>query len=108
MSKPITMDPDERDYYSLNVPLGQVYVTKEARAALDAAGIALDDVLREHGSGHGGDADYDLGWDNYYSAKAGGLNGSIHDLDEDEIAQLRVVTTPDREVTIVWLHTEAE
>ena len=107
MSNSITMELEEREY-SLNVPLGQVYVTKVAQAALDAAGIALDDVLLEHGSGRGGDADYDLGWDNYYNAAAGGLNASAHDLDEDEIAQVRVVTTPDREVTIVWLHTEAD
>lgn len=107
MSNPITMKPEEREY-SLNVPLGQVYVTKEARAALDATGVAIDDVLLEHGSGRGGDADYDLSWDNYHAAADGDLNASVHDLDEDEGSQVRVVTTPDREVTIVWLHTEAE
>lgn len=106
MNNPITMEPEERQC-SLTVPLGQVYVTAAARVALEATGIALGDVLLEHGSGRGGDADYDDGWDNYHGAKAGGLNASVHDLDEDEVAQIRVVTTPDREVTIVWLHTEA-
>lgn len=109
MSKPITTNPaEERDHSSLNIPLGQICVSKEAQAALDAAGITLDDVLREHASGHGGDADYDHCLDNYTGVKAGGPNCSAHDLDDDEAAQLAVVTTPDREVTIVWLHMEAD
>ena len=42
------------------------------------------------------------------SQSVGGDNYSVHDLDEEEVAQLRVATPPDRAVTIISLHTEAE
>lgn len=45
MSNTNTTTPDWPKSLPLNVPLGQVYVTKEALEAMAAVGIALDDVL---------------------------------------------------------------
>jgi len=108
MSNTKTTTPDWSRSLPLNVPLGQVYATREALEAMAGASIALDDVLTEHVAGSGGDCDHDYGWENYDCAADGGPNYPVHDLDEEEVAQLRVVTPPDRTVTIVSLHTEAE
>lgn len=96
----------------LDVPLGQVYVTKDAMDLILESCVSLDDVLQWHATGYGGDLDHDDDWDNYEAAEAGGPNNSLHDLDiEDEDGeplQLRVETTADRKVTIVSVHTEAD
>jgi len=101
----LTLAPSGTD--SLNIPLGQVYVTKEAIEAMAEAGVALDDILGEHVTGHGGDGDYDECWDDYHGAALGGDNCSIRDLDEDGDVQIRVETPAHRQATIVSLHTKA-
>ncbi len=112
MNKTTTSDSDSYKSFPLNLPLGQVYVTKEAMEALVASSVALDDVLKWHATGYGGDCDHDHGWDNYECAERGGANRSLHDLeaedDDGELLQLLVVTPRDRSVTIVSIHTEAE
>ena len=108
MIKTPTIPPGFTKSPPLDVPLGEVYVKREALDALLVSSVSLDDVLKWHGTGYGGDPDHEDDWDNYEAAAAGGPNISIHDLDEEEVAQLRVVTPPDRAVTIVSLHTEAD
>ena len=112
MSKTPTFPTGYTKSLPLDVPLGQVYVTKEAMELLVQSNVKLDDVLQWHATGYGGDGDHDANWDNYELAEIGGTNASLHDLDlEDEDGeplQLRVETPPKRRVTIVSIHTEAE
>lgn len=112
MTKKRSNTPRVEPYPPLNIPLGQVYVTKEAMELLFQSSVGLDDVLEWHSTGYGGDCDHDCGWENYELAEIGGLNASLHDLDvEDDLGepmQLRVETPLDRAVTIVAIHTEAE
>lgn len=112
MNKTTTGDSDSHKSHPLNLPLGQVYITKEAMDALFASSISLDDVLQWHATGYGGDGDHDYNWDNYELAERGGPNLSLHDLeaedDDGEPLQLKVVTPRDRSITIVSIHTGAE
>ena len=112
MSKTPTFPTGYTKSLPLDVPLGHVYVTKEAMELLFQSNINLDNVLKWHATGYGGDCDHDYGCDNYELAEIGGLNASLHDLDiEDDLGepmQLRVETPSSRRVTIVSIHTEAE
>ena len=112
MSKTQSNTSRVKPYPPLNLPLGQVYVTKEAMESLVASSVGLDNVLEWHATGYGGDCDPDHGSENYDCAERGGPNLSLQDLDvrddDGEPLQLRIETAPDRTVTIVSMHTEAE
>ena len=100
--KPVRFHP----YPPLDVPLGQVLVTKDAVEALALGGTSLDDVLAQHAEGYGGDFDYEERFENYDTAAAGGDNSSLYTVAEG--VTLLVHTPWHRQTTVVSLYTEAE
>ena len=90
----------------LNLPVGQVYVLREAIKILAVAGVSLDDVLAIHAQGYGGDFDYEESFENYEVAANGGDNHSLHDIAQG--VTLHVHTPWHRQATIVCLYAEAE
>lgn len=93
-------------YPPLDVPLGQVLVTRAAVEALALSGTSLDDVLAQHAQGYGGDFDYEERFENYDIAAAGGDNDSLHNVAEG--VTLLVHTPPHRQTTVVRWYREEE
>ena len=96
----------------LDVPVGEVHITRDAVYALLASSVALNDVLEWHATGYGSDPDQEDDWDNYEAAEVGGANVSVHYLNfENEYrvpVQLRVETLPNRKATMISIHTGAD
>ena len=103
-----TKKPVQRSspYPPLNVPLGQVYVAKEAIEALVVAGTSLNEVLAIHAEGYGGDFDIEESFENRATVESGGDNHSLYTVADD--MTLHVHTPWHRQATVVSLHTEAD